>query len=140
MTAYRTHILVELDDVLANGSHRKGEDIPDRVAFLMRGDKVIHPSSRMVRGFERSGVEIVIVGPERGKEFEKQTKDWLRTVGIPFDYLVLAKGDSITGQLRAMEREDLEESVLLGVIAKSQSIIQYGLGHPHKPTVYEIKT
>lgn len=139
MSARRTHILVELDGVLADGQHRSKEEILENVKFLIRGDKLNHVVSRMLKGFERTGVEIVIVAPNRSKLYEKETKMWLKDVGVSFDYLMMAGDQPFFTRMVASEKDELSESVLFAVIGSSNAVLSYGKEHPHKPTLCEIR-
>lgn len=57
--------LVELDDVIADSRHRASVDIEKDHINMMAGDELIYPTSRMLKGFYRSGIEIVLVTTRR---------------------------------------------------------------------------
>ena len=54
------YVLCEIEGVLARASHRKAVSDADAGA-LIAGDELIFPTSRMLRGFARSGAEVVLI-------------------------------------------------------------------------------
>ncbi|EMD7411323.1 hypothetical protein VSY00_004338, partial [Shigella sonnei] len=65
------YVLCEIEGVLANTSHRKS--VPDTDAGqLIAGDELIFPTSRMLRGFARSGAEVVLIS-SRSETLEAPT-------------------------------------------------------------------
>src|SRR5699024_1794399 len=68
------YVLCEIEGVLARASHRKA--VPDADAdALIAGDELIFPTSRMLRGFARSGAEVVLIS-SRPEALEGPTKRW----------------------------------------------------------------
>lgn len=66
------YVLCEIEGVLARASHRKA--VPDADAgALIAGDELIFPTSRMLRGFARSGAEVVLIS-SRPEALEGPTK------------------------------------------------------------------
>ena len=71
------YVLCEIEGVLARASHRKA--VPDADAgALIAGDELIFPTSRMLRGFARSGAEVVLIS-SRPEALEGPTKRWQST-------------------------------------------------------------
>lgn len=88
--------LVELDDVVADSRHRASVDIEKDRIDMMAGDELIYPTSRMLKGFYRSGIEIVLVTTKRLlKEEREVTRAWLSAHGVAYDYLVRSRAWSI---------------------------------------------
>lgn len=80
-------MLCEIEGVLARASHRKAVSDADAGA-LIAGDELIFPTSRMLRGFARSGAEVVLIS-SRPEALEGPTKRWLKDFGIDYDWLHL---------------------------------------------------
>ncbi|MDT3603472.1 hypothetical protein ROM29_17975, partial [Cronobacter malonaticus] len=53
-------MLCEIEGVLARASHRESVSDADAGA-LIAGDELIFSTSRMLRGFVRSGAEVVLI-------------------------------------------------------------------------------
>lgn len=67
--------LVELDDVVADSRHRASVDIEKDRIDMMAGDELIYPTSRMLKGFYRSGIEIVLVTTKRLLKEERKSPE-----------------------------------------------------------------
>ncbi len=65
--------------------HRKAA-ADENADTLVAGDELIFPTSRMLRGFARSGAEVVLIS-HRPEALESATKKWLRDFGIDYDWL-----------------------------------------------------
>ncbi|EJL4673798.1 hypothetical protein NML45_005161, partial [Escherichia coli] len=81
------YVLCEIEGVLANASHRKSVSDAD-AGQLIAGDELIFPTSRMLRGFARSGAEVVLIS-SRSETLEAPTKRWLKDFGVDYDWLHL---------------------------------------------------
>ncbi len=77
------YVLCEIEDVLARAGHRKAA-ADENADTLVAGDELIFPTSRMLRGFARSGAEVVLIS-HRPEALESATKKWLRDFGIDHD-------------------------------------------------------
>lgn len=74
------YVLCEIEGVLANASHRKSVSDAD-AGQLIAGDELIFPTSRMLRGFARSGAEVVLIS-SRSETLEAPTKRWLKDFAL----------------------------------------------------------
>ncbi|ENL3309072.1 hypothetical protein AB4630_004705, partial [Salmonella enterica] len=81
------YVLCEIEGVLARVSHRKSVSDADAGA-LIAGDELIFSTSRMLRGFTRSGAEVALIS-SRPESLEAPTKRWLKDFGIDYDWLHL---------------------------------------------------
>ena len=130
------YALIEIDDVIANSHHRSKVEIEHDRVRMMSGDKLNYPVSRMLRGFARSGIEIVLVSTKRLLNEEmKATKDWLSKHGIQYDHLVISKDIS---HLHRWLKNNQQTNIMVMVIAASNPLISMAQEHPHKPNIYRV--
>lgn len=87
------YVLCEIEGVLANTSHRKSVSDSDAGQFIA-GDELIFPTSRMLRGFARSGAEVVLIS-SRSETLEAPTKRWLKDFGVDYDWLHLVPNSTV---------------------------------------------
>lgn len=93
------YVLCEIEDVLARAGHRKAA-ADENADTLVAGDELIFPTSRMLRGFARSGAEVVLIS-HRPEALESATKKWLRDFGIDYDWLHLARWSQLRNPYKA---------------------------------------
>lgn len=67
--------VVEIDDVVADSRHRAAADIEKDRINLMAGDELVYPTSRMLKGFYRSGIEVVLVTSKRLLKEERRSRE-----------------------------------------------------------------
>ena len=79
------YVLCEIEGVLANASHRTSVSDAD-AGQLIAGDELIFPTSRMLRGFARSGAEVVLIS-SRSETLEAPTKRWLKDFGVDLQFV-----------------------------------------------------
>lgn len=128
--------IVELDDVIANSKHRISADIEKDRINLMSGDELVYPTSRMLKGLYRSGIEVVLVTTRRLlKEEREVTRAWLSAHGISYDYLVQAES---AGHLARWIKDNQRENILVMAICASNQLITMANQHPHKPHIYQV--
>jgi hypothetical protein len=128
--------LVELDDVGADGRHRASVDIEKDRIDMMAGDELIYPTSRMLKGFYRSGIEIVLVTTKRLlKEEREVTRAWLSAHGVSYDYLVQAESME---NLARWVKDNQRENILVMAICVGSKLITMANNHPHKPHIYQV--
>ncbi|HCL5638204.1 TPA: hypothetical protein N2N45_004287 [Klebsiella aerogenes] len=129
--------LVELDDVVADSSHRASVDIEKDRIDMMAGDELIYPTSRMLKGFYRSGIEIVLVTTKRLlKEEREVTRAWLSAHGVTYDYLVQAAS---VEHLTRWIKDNQRENILVMAICAGSKLISMANSHPHKPHIYQVQ-
>lgn len=135
------YVLCEIDNVLANTKHRQTEIQAERVR-LTAGDHPVYPTCRMLKGFERSGAEIVLVSFIRSQKDELEvTRKWLRNAGVKYDWLILVGADSDKYKsLSAFLKENEEGNILVGAIGTTKTFLDYVSTHPHKPVIYEVRS
>ncbi|HHT4259175.1 TPA: hypothetical protein ACTYZB_004842 [Klebsiella variicola] len=128
--------LVELDGVVADGKHRESIAIEQDRVRMMASDRLIYPTSRMLNGFYRSGIEIVLVTTKRlSKEEREVTRAWLSAHGVSYDYLVHIGG---VAHLNLWLEENQRENILVMAICATNHLINMANSHPHKPHVYQV--
>lgn len=129
--------IVELDDVIADSRHRAAADIEKDRINLMAGDELVYPTSRMLKGFYRSGIEVVLVTTKRLLKDEREvTRAWLSTHGIGYDYLVQTE---TAEHLTQWIKENQRENILVMAICASNQLITMASNHPHKPHIYRVQ-
>ncbi|PHM52328.1 hypothetical protein [Xenorhabdus hominickii] len=103
-------------------------------------DEAIISSIRMLKGFQRTGCDIVIVD-DRPIEYQEETEAWLKEYGVFFDYLYLPKPKE-AGRAFKMKaiREHLKENggQILAVICHERQDEHDFRNHPHRPVVYSV--
>lgn len=128
--------IVELDDVLADSRHRATADIEKDRINLMAGDELVYPTSRMLKGFYRSGIEIVLVTTKRLLKEEREiTRAWLSAHGIGYDYLVQVEA---VEHLSQWIKENQRENIFVMAICASNQLITFANNHPHTPHIYRV--
>ncbi len=130
------YVLCEIEGVLARASHRESVSDADAGA-LIAGDELIFSTSRMLRGFARSGAEVVLIS-RRPETLEEPTKRWLKDFGIDYDWLHLApRGVSFDTHVKrtlAAHKGDLLIAALI-----HDPILRAVLAESHqRPTIYEV--
>lgn len=129
--------IVELDDVVANRSHRASEHIKQEQINLMAGDELVYPTSRMLKGFYRSGIEVVLVTTKRLLAEEREvTRAWLSAHGVSYDFLVQVEN---IGQLDRWVKEHQRENIMVIAICASNNLITFANNHAHKPHIYRVQ-
>ncbi len=129
--------LVELDDVVADSRHRASVDIEKDRIDMMAGDELIYPTSRMLKGFYRSGIEIVLVTTKRLlKEEREVTRAWLSAHGVAYDYLVQVES---VEHLTRWIKDNQRENILVMAICAGNKLISMANNHPHKPHIYQVQ-
>lgn len=130
------YVLCEIDDVLAKVSHRKSVPESDAGAFIA-GDELIFPTSRMLRGFARSGAEIVLIS-RRSESLEGQTKRWLKDFGVDYDWLHLVPdGVSFEKHIKRTLAEHKGELLIAALIHDPR--LRSTLANYHqRPIIYEV--
>lgn len=128
--------IVEIDDVVADSRHRAAADIEKDRINLMAGDELVYPTSRMLKGFYRSGIEVVLVTAKRLlKEEREVTRAWLSAHGIGYDYLVQVEAPE---HLAQWIKENQRENIFVMAICASNQLITMANNHPHKPHIYRV--
>ena len=121
------YVLCEIEGVLANTSHRKSVSDAD-AGQLIAGDELIFPTSRMLRGFARSGAEVVLIS-SRSETLEAPTKRWLKDFGVDYDWLHLVpNGISYEKHIKRTLAEHKGDPRLRAALADSH----------HRPVIYEV--
>ncbi|HAX2344587.1 TPA: hypothetical protein JW635_002311 [Escherichia coli] len=130
------YVLCEIEGVLAKTSHRKSAPEAD-VANLVAGDELIFPTSRMLRGFARSGAEIVLIS-SRGETLEEPTKRWLKDFGIDYDWMHLRPKDiSYEKHIKSTLAEHKDDLLIAALIHDSR--LRNALtDYHHKPVIFEV--
>lgn len=130
------YVLCEIEGVLARASHRKA--VPDADAgALIAGDELIFPTSRMLRGFARSGAEVVLIS-SRPEALEGQTKRWLKDFGIDYDWLHLVpRGVSFETHIKRTLAEHKGDLLIAALVHDPR--LRSALADSHqRPTIYEV--
>ncbi|WP_411512049.1 hypothetical protein QM042_02290 [Escherichia coli] len=131
------YVLCEIEGVLARASHRKA--VPDADAgALIAGDELIFPTSRMSRGFARSGAEVV---PARThpEALEGPTKRWLKDFGIDYDWLHLVpRGVSFETHIKRTLAEHRSGSMFIATLVHDPRLRSALADSHQRPTIYEV--
>lgn len=130
------YVLCEIEDVLARAGHRKAA-ADENADTLVAGDELIFPTSRMLRGFARSGAEVVLIS-HRPEALESATKKWLRDFGIDYDWLHLAPGgvnyETHIKRTLAAHKDDL----MIAALVSSSRLRAALSGFHQRPVLYEV--
>ncbi|MDC9581927.1 hypothetical protein PSI15_10175 [Xenorhabdus sp. PR6a] len=136
-------VICTIDGVLSDNS--------DRLHLMKEGsfieynerherDDAIIASVRMLKGFQRTGCDILIVD-DRPAEYKEQTEAWLKEQGVFFDYLYLPEPKEM-GRYFKMKaiKEHLRENggQIIAVLCTERQDEHDFRNHPHRPTVYSI--
>ncbi|EEC5468034.1 hypothetical protein ACP9LZ_004927 [Salmonella enterica subsp. enterica serovar Typhimurium] len=129
-------MLCEIEGVLARASHRKAAPDADAGA-LIAGDELIFPTSRMLRGFARSGAEVVLIS-SRPEALEGPTKRWLKDFGIDYDWLHLVpRGVSFETHIKRTLAEHKGDLLIAALVHDPR--LRSALADSHqRPTIYEV--
>lgn len=130
------YVLCEIEGVLARTGHRKA--VPDKDAgALIAGDELIFTTSRMLRGFARSGAEVVLIS-RRPESLERETKRWLKDFGIDYDWLHLVPdGVSFESHIKrtlAAHKGDM----LIAALVHDPRLLSVLADSHQRPTIYEV--
>ena len=130
------YVLCEIEGVLARTGHRKA--VPDKDAgALIAGDELIFTTSRMLRGFARSGAEVVLIS-RRPESLERETKRWLKDFGIDYDWLHLVPdGVSFESHIKrtlAAHKGDM----LIAALGPDPRLLSVLADSHQRPTIYEV--
>ncbi|KLN95625.1 hypothetical protein [Moellerella wisconsensis] len=103
-------------------------------------DTSIISTVRMLKGFQRTGCDILIVD-NRPDEHLASTEAWLSEYGVFFDYLYLPKAKEAGRNFKMKAvREHLRENggQILAVICSERQDEHDFRNHPHRPIVYSV--
>ncbi|WP_240144858.1 hypothetical protein [Citrobacter amalonaticus] len=130
------YVLCEIEGVLARGNHRKSASDNDAGA-LIAGDELIFPTSRMLRGFARSGAEIVLID-SRSALLESPTKRWLKDFGIDYDWLHLRAPNSSYESLIKQTLTGHKGDLLIAALVQDARLRSALAGYHQRPVIYEV--
>ncbi|EPU5276625.1 hypothetical protein ACVXQO_005141 [Escherichia coli] len=130
------YVLCEIEGVLANTSHRKSVSDAD-AGQLIAGDELIFPTSRMLRGFARSGAEVVLIS-SRSETLEAPTKRWLKDFGVDYDWLHLVpNGISYEKHIKRTLAEHKGDLLIAALVHDPR--LRAALADSHyRPVIYEV--
>ncbi|ELD1608303.1 hypothetical protein HVX40_23930 (plasmid) [Escherichia coli] len=99
--------------------------------------ELIFPTSRMLRGFARSGAEVVLIS-NRSEDQEVEIKCWLRDFGVDYDWLHLVpKGVSFETHIKQTLSEHKSDLLIAALV--HDSLLRSVLAASHqRPTIYEV--
>lgn len=129
-------VFCEIDDVLASVGHRKNLSAEDE--RLVMGDELIFPTSRMLRGFLRSGAEIALVS-NRSVKLSETTKQWLKGAGVDYDWLYFGGNTTKYGSYLKKILQEHRGDRLIAAIGCSPEFTRVMAEHPNRPVCYYIK-
>ncbi|EEW8308245.1 hypothetical protein ACLEY3_14995 [Escherichia coli] len=130
------YVLCEIEGVLANTSHRKSVSDAD-AGQLIAGDELIFPTSRMLRGFARSGAEVVLIS-SRSETLEAPTKRWLKDFGVDYDWLHLVpNGISYEKHIKRTLAEHKGDLLIAALVHDPRLRAALADSH-HRPVIYEV--
>ncbi len=130
------YVLCEIEGVLANTSHRKSVSDAD-AGQLITGDELIFPTSRMLRGFARSGAEVVLIS-SRSETLEAPTKRWLKDFGVDYDWLHLVpNGTSYEKHIKRTLAEHKGDLLIAALVHDPRLRAALADSH-HRPVIYEV--
>jgi hypothetical protein len=129
------YVICEIDGVLADARHRQNLSQGDR---LVAGDDLIFPTSRMLRGFERSGAEIVLIC-QRSHFTEEPTKQWLKECGISYDWLHLNPGskEDYVKHIAKVIKAHRDDRLIAG-ICRTGPLTSVLRVHSNRPVIYTV--
>ncbi|HAF1405822.1 TPA: hypothetical protein ACLGVO_004730 [Salmonella enterica] len=130
------YVLCEIEDVLARVSHRKSVSDADAGA-LIAGDELIFSTSRMLRGFTRSGAEVVLIS-SRPESLEAPTKRWLKDFGIDYDWLHLVPyGVNFETHIKRTLAEH-KSDLLIAALVHDPRLRSTLADYHQRPIIYEV--
>lgn len=103
-------------------------------------DDVVIASVRMLKGFQRTGCDILIVD-DRPAEYMQQTGNWLKENGVFFDYLYLPKAKEAgrSFKMKAVRNHIRENGgQIIAVMCFERHDETDFRNHQHRPTVYTV--
>lgn len=128
--------LIEIDDVLANRSHRGKVMSVTENQQLMAADTLVYPTSRMLKGFIRSGIEVVLISSKRLTNEEREiTRRWLSDNGVTYDHFVQSND---MPSLKRWLKSNIGSSIFVMAIVASNSLVTFAEQHLHKPHLYRV--
>lgn len=129
-------VFCEIDNVLAEVNHRSSLSAEDD--RLVMGDGLIFPTSRMLRGFMRSGAEIALVS-NRSAKLSEATKQWLKGAGIDYDWLYFGGMAPKYGAYLKKTLQEHRVDRLIAAVGASQEFVSVMASHPNRPVCYVVR-
>ena len=95
------------------------------------------PTSRMLRGFARSGAEVVLIS-SRSETLEAPTKRWLKDFGVDYDWLHLVPNSTSYEKHIKRTLAEHKGDLLIAALVHDPRLRAALADSHHRPVIYEV--